>query len=149
MFLSLHQTKDMTVTTDTAGGEGKGYTENDSGKYVVDDTIDQSMKTSSTLTSNLPSSTAKHSVHSSKIVTKSLNDFDKYLCRSTDTKCNVMATSVPVQLTERIFITSTVNNQEEENQELEGEKRYPTYAMDHVPIFDEFAFSLDDKEDYE
>lgn len=133
----------MTVTTDT----GKGYTENEPDKYVVHDTIDESMKTSSTLTSNLPSSTAKHSLHSSETDTKSLSNFDKYLCRSTDTKCNVMATSVPVQLTKRIFITSTVNNQEEENQELEGEKGYPIYAMDHVPILDEFVLNEDDDDD--
>ena len=61
----------------------------------------------------------------------------------------VRATSIPEQVTEKIFITCTARNQETKMQQLEPETETPAYAMEHVPIFDEFVLNVsDDDDDY-
>ena len=74
---------------------------------------------------------------------------DMYVCKDIETEYNIKPTSVQMQNSDKIFITSAESNQAEENKELEPEEECQVYGMEHVPIFDEFVLTLDDDDDYE
>ena len=103
----------------------------------------------STLNASSSCSTTNASDVTSETDTKYNSNIENYLCKYIHDEDDISPSSVPEETTGKIFIGSEVTKQNKEKQELIEEELFPLYAMDRVPIFDEFALNLDVDDDYE
>ena len=106
-------------------------------------------KNVNTLSSCSTCSTTNISKVSSETDTNYKSNTEHFLCKFIHTEDDISPSSVPEETTGRVFIGSKVSKVDEEKQELMEEELFPVYAMDRVPIFDEFALNLDVDDDYE
>ena len=106
------------------------------------------MVNSDTKMRTIASTTSSNSSQeSSEAGTMVKNNSDKYICTYIDSEYDIKPTSVPEQISEKIFIATTVKNEKKVNKEIELEEQPAAYEKEYVPILDEFTLDVDDDDD--
>ena len=130
---------------------------NTKGKFSGNHTSTQSgARTAETITignsvTNMTSVATTASINSSQegsetdTMVKSISD--KYICTYIDSEYDIKPTSVPEQMSEKIFIVTTVKNDKKVNKEIEVKEQATAYEKEYVPILDEFALDVTDDDD--
>ena len=99
------------------------------------------------MTSVATTTSINSSQEGSKTDTMVKSNSDKFICTFIDSEYDIKPTSVPEQISEKIFIATTVKNEKKVNKEIELEKEAAAYEKEYVPILDEFTLDVDDDDD--
>ena len=144
------ETPGITDSMQLTKGNFSGNKNSTQAATVLRDTTEErnTMVSSVTNMTSIDATTSRNSSQeSSKTDTSVKSNSDRYLCRYIDFVYDIKTTSVPEQMSEKIFITCTESTEKKEIKQLEEKEQPPVYEKEYVPILDEFALDLDDNDD--